>query len=120
MKGINRVRKRLADGTVKTYYYARKGGPPLPGKPGSAEFVDAYNAAVARKVVKKIAPRQDVMLKIIRDHQNSQQYRSGIGEITRRNYSIYIQKIEEKFSDFPLSALVGKNPEPYSSNGETK
>ena len=51
LKGINSKRKRLADGRLKTYYYAWKGGPPLLGEPGSPEFVASYNAAVATKAV---------------------------------------------------------------------
>ena len=49
LKGINSVRKRLADGSTKTFYYAWKGGPPLRGDPGTPEFVGSYNEAVARK-----------------------------------------------------------------------
>ncbi len=41
MKGINRVSKRLADGTRVTCDYAWKGGPRLPGKPGNPEFLAA-------------------------------------------------------------------------------
>jgi hypothetical protein len=50
LKGINSKRKRLADSSLKTYYYAWKGGPPLRGDPGSPEFVASYNAAVAQKI----------------------------------------------------------------------
>jgi hypothetical protein len=49
LKGINSKRKRLADGTFKTYYWAWKGGPPLRGEPGSPEFHASYNEAAARK-----------------------------------------------------------------------
>jgi hypothetical protein len=49
LKGINPVRKRLADGTVKAYWYAWKGGPPLKGEPGTPEFVASYNEAVRAK-----------------------------------------------------------------------
>jgi hypothetical protein len=51
LKGINSITKRLANGSVRTYWYAWKGGPPLRGKPGTPEFVHSYNEAVARKVV---------------------------------------------------------------------
>lgn len=50
LKGINRVTKRMADGSSATYYYAWKGGPRLPGKPGYPEFISAFNDAVASKV----------------------------------------------------------------------
>jgi hypothetical protein len=48
LKGINSIRKKLADGTWRTYWYAWKGGPPLRGEPGSPEFIADFDAAVAR------------------------------------------------------------------------
>jgi hypothetical protein len=51
LKGINSKRKKLADGSFKTYYWAWKVGPVLRGQPGTPEFVASYNAAVATKVV---------------------------------------------------------------------
>ena len=50
LKGINSITKRLADGRLRTYWYAWKGGPPLRGEPGSPEFTASYNEACARKV----------------------------------------------------------------------
>ncbi len=50
LKGNNSRRKRLADGTWKTYYWLGKGGPPVKGKYGSLEFIASYNEAVAAKV----------------------------------------------------------------------
>ena len=40
LRGINSKRKKLADNSFKTYYWAWKGGPPLRGEPGSPEFID--------------------------------------------------------------------------------
>ena len=42
LKGINTVRKRLADGTVRVHRYHRATGHPLPGEPGSPEFMAAF------------------------------------------------------------------------------
>jgi hypothetical protein len=50
LRGINSKRKRLADGSWRTYYYAWKGGPALRGEPGTPEFAASYNEAVAQKV----------------------------------------------------------------------
>ena len=47
LKGVNSKRKRLADGSFKTYYWAWKGGPALRGEPGTPEFIASYNEAVA-------------------------------------------------------------------------
>lgn len=49
LKGINRITKRLADGSSVTCYYAWKGRPRLLGRPGHAEFIVAFNAAIAEK-----------------------------------------------------------------------
>jgi integrase len=100
LKGINRVRKRLADGSWKTYYYAWKGGPPLTGEPGSPEFVASFNAAVARKV----APATGTLQSVLRGYQASDKFRSR-RERTRFDYIVKIKQIEAEFGDFPLSAL---------------
>src|SRR5437588_190464 len=45
LEGINTIRKRLADGTVKIYHYHRATGMRLTGEPGSAEFIASYGDA---------------------------------------------------------------------------
>lgn len=101
LKGINSRTKRLADGTVKTYYWAWKGGPSLPGKPGSAEFVAAYNAAVAQRV----APAKGVLLGLLNKFQQSGEFLHKISDRTRRDYVRQIVRIEREFADFPIKAL---------------
>ena len=101
LKGLNSRKKRLADGSVKTYYWAWKGGPPLPGKPGSPEFVAAYNAAIA----KKVAPPAGILLALLNRFQQSGEFLHAINERTRRDYVKNIKRIEREFADFPLKAL---------------
>jgi hypothetical protein len=111
MKGINRVRKRLADGKASTasasgladgrfvtYYYAWKGGPALPGAPGSPEFVDAYNQAIAQRT----QPPQGVLLGVLQSYQASPDFRD-LADSTRRSYVPLIKRIEKAFADFPLT-----------------
>jgi hypothetical protein len=45
LEGINTVRKRLAGGGVKIYYYHRATGVRLEGQPGSAEFIASFGDA---------------------------------------------------------------------------
>jgi integrase len=45
LKGINTVRKRLADGTIRTHYYHRASGRPLEGHPGTPLFLASVAAA---------------------------------------------------------------------------
>jgi integrase len=101
LKGINSKTKRLADGSIKTYYWAWKGGPPLRGDPGTPEFIASYNAAVAQKV----APPTGVLLALLFRFQESGEFLYGISERTRRDYLKQIKRIERAFGDFPLKAL---------------
>ena len=45
LKGIHRVKRRLASGDIRIHYYAWRGGPVIHAKPGTPEFVHAYNEA---------------------------------------------------------------------------
>lgn len=103
LKGLNSVRKRLADGSWRTYHYAWKGGPPLRGEPGSPEFIASYNQAAARKVT----PPTGVLLSVMQGYQASEDFRQ-LADSTRRSYVALIKRIESKFSDFPLSALTDR------------
>lgn len=100
LKGLNSKSKRLADGRQVTYWYAWKGGPRLPGKPGDPDFMAAYNAAVA----KRITPPQGVLMSILQGYQQSEDFLS-LAPRTRSDYVRQIKIIEAEFGDFPLSAL---------------
>jgi integrase len=103
LRGINSKRRRLADGSFKTYYYAWKGGPPLRGEPGTPEFVASYNEAVARKVI----PPRGVLLSLLQQYQASEDFRL-LADSTRRSYVPLIARIEKDLGDFPLSALTDR------------
>ena len=100
LKGINSKRKRLADGSYKTYWYAWKGGPAVRGQPGTPEFMASYNDAVATK----IAPPTGVLLSLLQGYQASGDFRER-ADRTRQDYVRQIKIIEAEFADFPLSAL---------------
>lgn len=100
LKGINTVRRRLSGGRVVTYYYAWKGGPRLPGKPGSPEFVAAFNEAAARKTDRYSGLLQSVL----NAFQDSADF-TDLAPRTRRDYARLVGVIEGEFSDFPISAL---------------
>jgi integrase len=103
LKGVNSVRKRLADGRVRVYHYAWKGGPALCGEPGTPEFVASYNEAAARKV----RPPTGVLLSVIQGYQASADF-SRLANRTRTDYVEKIKLIESKFGDFPLTALTDR------------
>jgi hypothetical protein len=97
LKGLNSKRKRLADGSFRTYWYAWKGGPPLRGEPGTPEFIASFNAAAATK----IAPPSGVLLALLFQFQDSAEFQFGISPRTRKDYIKQIKRIERvrRFSD---------------------
>ena len=101
LKGINSRRKVLADGTVRTYYWAWKGGPPLRGEPGTPEFIASYNEAAARKVL----PPRGTLLSVLQGYQASEDF-LGLAPRSRSDYVGKIKLIEKEFGDFPLSAMT--------------
>jgi integrase len=103
LKGINSIRKRLADGTWRTYWYAWKGGPPLRGEPGTPEFTASYTEAVSRKVVTP----QGTLLSPLRAYQASAEF-SGLAPRTQLDYVKHIKGIEKELGDFPLAGLTDR------------
>ena len=101
LKGLHRVRMRLADGTITTYWYAWRGGPRLDGEPGSSEFMLSYNAAIAQG-----SPRSPDTLDIVLDKfQDSEEFRS-LAPRTQSDYRKLLRAIAHEFGDFPISALL--------------
>jgi integrase len=101
LRGVNRVAKRPADGTLRIYWYAWKGGPPLRGEPGTPEFIASYNEAAARKVV----PPTGKLLSVLQGYQASDDF-LGLAPRSRSDYVGKIKIIEKAFGDFPLSAMT--------------
>jgi integrase len=101
IKKLNWTAAKLADGTIKRYWYAWRGGPRLQGEPGTPEFIASYNAAIATR----IAAPEGRLLRLLQDYQRSQDFLS-LRERTRADYIKQIAKIEQKFGDCPLKALA--------------
>ena len=101
LKGLNSKRKKLADGSFRTYYWAWKGGPPLVGEPGTPEFIQSYNQAIATKVT----PPRGRLLSVLLAYQNSDDFLS-LAARSRVDYIGKIKVIEKEFGDFPLSGMT--------------
>jgi integrase len=100
LKGINRSVKRLADGTVKTFWYAWRGGPRLTGEPGTPEFVASYNAAVATRW----APLPGTLRGALTAYQASSAF-AQLRDRTRKDYAWHIDRIQKRFHNFPVAAF---------------
>lgn len=99
-QGVNTVRKRLADGSVRLYYYHRATGAPLSGPPGSPEFLRDY-AAAERSMRDRLA---GTFNGLVRDYTLSPEF-GKLGESTQKQYKRMLTAAEVKFGSLPLAAL---------------
>jgi integrase len=100
LKGIHRVKVKLASGETAEYHYAWRGGPRLVGKPGSPEFLASYSAAHQTRR----APDRSSFHSIIAGYRASPEF-IKLKPRTKADYLQHIAKIETKFGDLPLTAL---------------
>lgn len=101
LKGLNQSRKKLADGTTVTYYYAWRGGPRLEGKPGSPEFMESYNLALEER---KGRHRKDNLRWLIDDYLGSAEFKL-LSERSQKDYAAHARLIDAEFGDMPLKLL---------------
>lgn len=103
LKGIHRVKAPLANGEVKTYYYAYRGGPQIKATPGTPDFVRQYQEAHASLR----QPNASTFMSIIAQYKGAPEF-TKIAQSTRRDYLRYIKLIEEAFGDLPIAALADR------------
>lgn len=99
LKGINKVRKRLANGEVRIFYYHRATRKPLRGEPGSPEFLQAY--AEAEKSIKSSDRNRGTLKALIQQYMQSSDFTDKAVR-TRQDYLKQIAKIEDEFGDWPI------------------
>jgi len=105
LKGINKVRKRLANGTVVTHYYAwrGKGAPKLEGVPGSPEFIASYEAAHRQRYT----GHDGTLQAILNAYQHSPYFKEKAPR-TQVDYIKHIRRVETEFGTFPIVALADR------------
>ncbi|UXN70950.1 tyrosine-type recombinase/integrase [Devosia neptuniae] len=103
-KGVNRVKKTLADGTVKLHFYHRATGTKLEGQPGTASFAASFAAAG-----KLIVNRQEGTLSgLIRDFEKTAKWRK-LAESTQKEYRRVFKFWDGKYGTVPLATLSHKS-----------
>jgi len=103
LKGIHRVRKKLATGLVATYYYAWRGGPRIEAMFGTPEFHQAYVAAHEARSRKPV----DTLSGVFNAFEEFSDF-SSLADRTRKDYAKHLRHIEKEFGDFPTSALTDR------------
>lgn len=100
LKGVNTVRKRLADGTFRTYHYHRATGERLKGNPGSAEFLASYTKAEQSSMRRQRGTFND----LIRAYTGSVEF-AELAASTQAEYKRMLTKAEPQFGTMPIAAL---------------
>jgi integrase len=101
LKGIHTTYKKLANGEVKKYHYAWKGGPRIKAEPRTPEFIRLYGEAVKKK------EPAGTMRTLIDYFKDTDEYKQ-LGDKSRRAYDSYLKLIEGKFGTMPIAAIEDK------------
>lgn len=97
---MNPIKKRLADGSTRTYYYHRLTGERLPDNPSSPEFLSAVTAANKRTMNRL----EGSVAGLIKAYENSPDHL--LLKASTRSVSKYIFRvIDREYGDLPLDAL---------------
>lgn len=100
LKGVHKVRVKLANGSHKTYWYAWRGGPRLLGAPGSPEFVRAYQELTKNRH----GPREDTVAGLMAAFRTTEYDR--IGDRTREHYEAAFRLFGAEFGDMTFRAVT--------------
>ncbi len=109
LKGLARVKKRLADGKTLTYCYAWRGGPLLkdkagkPIQPGDPLLIRAFVEATKDRFVD---PSENLN-KLIFEYKASTDF-TGLSDKSKKEYNRYLDKIKAKFGMMSLLAIQDK------------
>jgi integrase len=103
LKGIHRVKARLAIGETRLYFYAWRGGPRIDAVPGTPEFIRQYHEAHASQR----KPKSGTLMTLIAEFKASPEFRR-LSPLSVRSYLFYIKLIEDEFGDLPLAALADR------------
>ena len=102
LKGINKVKRKLASGDYSVHHYHRGTGRKLSGEPGSPEFLQSWHDA--QDAVVRNNRHANLLQEIINDYKAASAFRE-LRETTRDDYRRQLKKIEREFGDLPTVAL---------------
>lgn len=108
LKGINKVRRKLADGSYSVHFYHRRTNTKLPGAPGTPGFIAAWQEA-ERKPVRP--PESDTVAGLIRQYCASQQWRK-LADSTKEIARLNLRAVEDRWGDTPLEHVQNRRSRP--------
>ncbi len=100
VKGIQTIKKRLADGSVKLLHYHRATKTRLPDDTSSPEFLAAYRTAE-----ESMKPKRPGTVSLLIDKFKDSADWRGLRDSTRHVMTINLRAVEQKFGTMPIAAL---------------
>ncbi len=101
IRGLHKTLARLSDGSVRVYWYAWRGGPRLPGVPGTPEFENAYAAAVNGR---RNGPLAGKLASLVTAYRASPEF-ADHAPSTRAEWARYLDLIQDERSDLAIGGL---------------
>ncbi|NGQ89282.1 tyrosine-type recombinase/integrase [Rhodobacter sp. HX-7-19] len=102
LKGVHKVKRRLASGETKTHHYAWRGGPRIEAEPDTPEFIAEFQRLTADR--DRPTHHDGTFQFIINAYQRSPAFKD-LAEATRSGYVRRIRKVEKEFGDLPIKVL---------------
>ena len=103
LRGIQTVKRRLADGTMSVHYYHRSTRKKLEGAPGSPLFLQSY-AAAEKDQTNRLG---ETLAGLVRKYESSSDF-SGTAETTQREYTRLFRVIDRHWGSCPMQALTDR------------
>jgi integrase len=103
LKGLHKVRRRLADGSARLHFYAWRGGPRIEAEPGTPAFVAEFQRLTAGR--DKPTHHAGTLQALINDYQRSPAF-TDLAPETRKGYIRHIRRIETDYGDLPIAAIA--------------
>jgi integrase len=102
LKGIHKVKRRLAGGGFSVHFYAWRGGPKIEAEPETPAFIAEFQAHSATR--DKPLPGKNTMQDLIDAYRSTSKFTS-LSPSAKSEYSRYIKRIEAEFGDMPIKAI---------------
>jgi integrase len=103
LKGLHTVKKQMADGSTRKYYYAWRGGPGLKSDPSTPEFIAEFGA-----LTKKIPPAE-TLAGLVFAYKASRDFEK-LSDVSKRDYAPFLAMICDEFGTMPVEALNETGP----------
>lgn len=104
LKLVNRVTKRLADGTPRVHYYHRLARMKLAGEPGSDEFFASYADAERKLRDNRVLRTGSTLKTVIAKFKGSVEF-TRLRASTQREYERLLASAENAYGDLPIGAF---------------